>query len=275
MTTGYQRALQHVQSVLGLPHGDQFTQDWVQELPEAYRSPTWLGKYLAAFTHPSVRDEERRILMGLVLDVANDLHSAGSLLDSDWARAADELSRAPVLYEALVDYWCVKGEPLDDCFALTPLVRRIREAVSMYSPPTFMTQLVLAEVLAEFQWPAPYELEEFLPDGIEVRFPKCTLFFCEGFESDMFLEFDGDDTGEDVPLKLVHAMMVVAAESEPGKRPLTPGLVTHFEAGASLKKVEVELRNICMVLLTHFQACILGDFSWVAKYHALPNARGK
>lgn len=49
----------------------------------------------------------------------------------------------------------------------------------MYSPPTFLTPEVLAEVLAEFPWPAPYTLEDDRPDGIEVRLPRCHLYVTE------------------------------------------------------------------------------------------------
>lgn len=52
----------------------------------------------------------------------------------------------------------------------------------MYSPPHFLSPVVLAEVLAERAWPGPYRLDKYLPDGIAVVLPKCTLFFEEGFE---------------------------------------------------------------------------------------------
>lgn len=36
----------------------------------------------------------------------------------------------------------------------------------MYSPPTFLTPAVLAEILAEFVWPAAFTLEEMEKMGI-------------------------------------------------------------------------------------------------------------
>ena len=42
-------------------------------------------------------------------------------------------------------------------------------------------------VLDEYEWNSPYEIrdEDCTVDGIEVRFPKCTLLFEEGFESEI------------------------------------------------------------------------------------------
>ena len=38
----------------------------------------------------------------------------------------------------------------------------------MYNPPTFLTVALLFEVLAEFDWPARYALEDDLPDGVSM-----------------------------------------------------------------------------------------------------------
>ena len=55
------------------------------------------------------------------------------------------------------------------------------EVSDMYYPKEYMTVEVVSEVMSELEWPAPYTIEEDLPDGIAVLFPKCTLYFVEGF----------------------------------------------------------------------------------------------
>jgi hypothetical protein len=138
----------------------------------------------------------------------------------------------------------------------------------MYMPKTYMTQDVLSQVLAEFEWPAPYTLEDWLPDGIAMIFPKCTLFFVEGFESEMILEFLlPEDTGLDKSVTLKEALLAISPDRERGAPP-TPGLIRDFSPHASLDAVKIRLRNLCTIVLTHFQACILGDFSWVERYKA-------
>jgi hypothetical protein len=132
----------------------------------------------------------------------------------------------------------------------------------MYNPPKFMTMKVLAEVLAEFKWPAPYTLEDELPDYIAVVFPKCTLFFEEGFESNMGLRFSADNTGLDMDVKLKDVLVSMGGVGN------TPGLIKHFAPTASLDKVKNGIRDLCTIILTHFRSSILGDFNWVEKYKA-------
>jgi hypothetical protein len=137
----------------------------------------------------------------------------------------------------------------------------------MYNPPTFLTPEVLAEVLAEFPWPAPYTLEEDLPDGIEIRLPRCHLYVSEGFESDMDLSFLPESTGLD---HLVSVGSALRALSEDPDRtlPPPPKLIDYFSPGASLDKVKNELRDLCTLLFTYFRPSLDGDFDWVAAYRA-------
>jgi hypothetical protein len=136
----------------------------------------------------------------------------------------------------------------------------------MYMPKTYMTQEVLTQVLSEFEWPAPYVLEDWLPDGIAMVFPKCNLFFVEGFESNMLLEFLSDDTGLDSSVTLKEALL--AFGSVHTGAPDTPGLIDDFSPYPSVDVVKNRLRNLCKIVLTHFRTCLLGDYSWVERYKA-------
>jgi len=124
MTT-YQRALEALCNDLALPKGDEYTQDWAHELPETYRTAEWFDAYLSAIDEHRYGPEGQRILLSLVLDVANDLAGDGELSTSQWKRVERELLRVPGEHAELVDYWAVPGEPLEDCFAITPLIRRL------------------------------------------------------------------------------------------------------------------------------------------------------
>lgn len=137
----------------------------------------------------------------------------------------------------------------------------------MYAPPHFLTPAVLAEVLAERAWPGPYRLDDYLPDGIAVVLPSCTLFFEEGFESDMSVWCDADPVGLDAPVSLRDIMI-----SRGGIE--TPRLVSSFSPHASLDKVKDEVRDLCTILFTHFHSSLEGDFSWVPAYRAYL-ARGR
>ncbi len=127
---------------------------------------------------------------------------------------------------------------------------------------------VLSEVLSEFEWPAPYTLEDELPDGIVMSFPNCNLFFVEGFESEMTLELPPSETGMDRSMTIEHALLAISADPEGSGGVQTPGLINDRSPAASLDKVKNGIRDLCKMLLTHLEACILGDFSWVDKYKA-------
>lgn len=121
--TPYSSALKRLCEDLTLPLPDAFSQEWVHELPESYRTVDWLDRYVAALAHPAYGVEERRILMSLALDVANDLAGAGELTDAAWSAIEGALEENLEEYSSHVEYWSVEGEPLEDCFALTPRVR--------------------------------------------------------------------------------------------------------------------------------------------------------
>jgi len=137
---------------------------------------------------------------------------------------------------------------------------------SFYNPPSYMTLEVLATILKEFKWPAPYTLEDDLPDGIIMRFPNSNLYFREGFESEMRLEFLTEDTHTSYNLQIGHALLVIVPESQRDGKPITPGLLDDLTPRASLEKVENQIRNLCKIVLYHLKPCILGDFSWVKEY---------
>lgn len=121
--TAYQAALRRLQASLGLPAGDGFTQDWAFELPQELRTADWFMRYRHHFGRTS-DDLERRILMELVLDVANDLEAEGLLTSADWREVLRELRRGGELYAGILGYWALDGDELEDCFPLTRLVRR-------------------------------------------------------------------------------------------------------------------------------------------------------
>lgn len=134
----------------------------------------------------------------------------------------------------------------------------------MYNPPEFLTPEVLAEVLAEFTWPAPYTIHRLL-DGIEVRLPRCRLYATEGFESDMDLAFLPESTGLDDIVSVGDALRVLSGDPD-RVLPHEPELINFRGTHASLEKVKNELRDWFTLLFTYFRPSLEGDFSWVAYF---------
>lgn len=120
-------ALERICSDLGLPAGDSHTQDWAYELPEQYRTYEFFAKYLGAYSTASYGDAEKRLLMQLMLDVNNDLLKRDKALGQQaWNNLKDLLLADSELHRGQIEYWALPGEPLEDAFALTPLVRALR-----------------------------------------------------------------------------------------------------------------------------------------------------
>lgn len=112
---------------LGLPPGDRHTQDWAYELPEEYRTRAWLEKYLAAYLMGGYSPQARHELMTLALDVCNDLVSAGaSPAEEPMVRVLSALFEDRQANDDLIACWAMEGEVLEECFALTPEIRRLR-----------------------------------------------------------------------------------------------------------------------------------------------------
>jgi hypothetical protein len=130
----------------------------------------------------------------------------------------------------------------------------------MYTTPTFLTVDVLAKVLSEYQWPGSYTLEDELPDGITMELPKCTLYFREGFESDMSIIFPTVDL--DYNVDLTEVLMALRSQNALPDIPAPKPVGKHIP-GASLEKVENELRDLCNLLHAYLRPTLDGDFGWV------------
>lgn len=132
----------------------------------------------------------------------------------------------------------------------------------MYNPPAFLTVDVVADVLAEFDWPAPYTLEED-EDGVVIRFPRAGLHVIEGFESEMWMTLLSEFTGLDRNVDLVDALVALRAERDLPE----VALIDDPEPFATLPKVANGIRDLCTLVLAHFRGWIAGeDDRWVEVY---------
>ncbi|HEX8705208.1 MAG TPA: hypothetical protein VF815_40630 [Myxococcaceae bacterium] len=123
-------AITRVCQDLGLPAGDAFGQDWAYELPEEFRTREFFEKYLLTYSAPGYGPLEKRVLMQLILDVANDLLEQNTGLEAEsWNQVAALLQVDGELHQDLIEHWALIGEPLEDAFPLTPRMRAVREAL--------------------------------------------------------------------------------------------------------------------------------------------------
>ncbi|MBW3116188.1 hypothetical protein ACON3F_02400 [Providencia hangzhouensis] len=114
---------------LGLPMGDEYTQDWAYELPELYRTKEWLKKYIQAYSNDKYNTFEKNELMELMLDIVNDLLLQNSKKDDLIIKVLTLLSDNHQIHLQLIEHWSLDDESLENCFELTPAVREIRDSI--------------------------------------------------------------------------------------------------------------------------------------------------
>jgi hypothetical protein len=146
----------------------------------------------------------------------------------------------------------------------------------MYYPPNYLNREILEKILSEYEWPASYTIgDDDCPfDGIEVVFPKCSLFFREGSSGDIDILFSHLQTNTDYGLSISHAVYYVfRPELIKNSEFKEPEYYDTSYPFTSIEKVENGVRNMCILLQTFLLSCIKGDFSWVEKYKiAISNA---
>ena len=125
----------------------------------------------------------------------------------------------------------------------------------------FLSVATLKRVLDEFQWPEPYELEDELPDGVAMVFPRCTLFWVEG--DGVAIQFLSQDTHFDAKLTHKHALRAVRSKLDPATAPPEPPLIDDIASMPSLEKFRNNVRDLCTLVLTYLRPTLAGDFSWV------------
>jgi hypothetical protein len=102
--------------------------------------------------------------------------------------------------------------------------------------------------LRSLHGPPPYPLKADF-DEIEVDLPRCHVYVTEGFESEMDLAFLPESTSLDEMVSVGDALRVLATDSD-GPLPPEPKLINFFRPGASLEKVQNNVRDLVTLLLT-------------------------
>jgi len=127
-----QSAIKRICQDLGLPVGDSYTQDWIYELPMKYRNTESLPRYASAYANPEYGENEKRLLMQLMLDITNELLETDDVAgERAWETVAALLRKDLKLHRDQIEYWAMPDKPLEEAFNLTPLVRRFRVSSSI------------------------------------------------------------------------------------------------------------------------------------------------
>ena len=107
---------------LGLPLPGPFTQDWEYEVAD----PSKISEWLEVYESGKLNHDERSLLMTLLLTSHNEALENGSDQQNNWAKIRGFLERDRSIHQKAIQYWSLPDEAdLENCFAITPLVRTI------------------------------------------------------------------------------------------------------------------------------------------------------
>lgn len=144
----------------------------------------------------------------------------------------------------------------------------------MYEPPRFLTPALVADVVGALAWPAPYELEDWLPDGVALVFPRCTVLVREGFESTAALTFLADELGLAEDVGVGEAVLALRETRAPASLPAPPALHADASPRASAAKLRHAIHDQAQLLLTYLPEAVLGDHAWVDALRAFRAREG-
>ncbi len=108
---------------LKLPLPDPFSQDWEYEIAD----PGRVTEFLKAYDSGRLSPDEKSMLLNVILASYNDAIDAGSADPGDWELISRYLVRDRAIHETAINYWALPDEiRLENCFAITPLMRTLR-----------------------------------------------------------------------------------------------------------------------------------------------------
>lgn len=134
-----------------------------------------------------------------------------------------------------------------------------------YDTPEFLTEKLLKEELEKFEWPEEYTIT-WVPDSLMVIFPKCKIYFREGFESNMSaLIFDTNSPERQwSTFDLIHYVYRPIKEKEDSF--VEPEYHNRMDGFASEEKVRCGVADLCLSVQTYLMDCLKGDFSAAYEY---------
>jgi hypothetical protein len=131
-----------------------------------------------------------------------------------------------------------------------------------YYPQRYLTKGLLEESLSQIKFGVTYEIEEDLPDGIEVIFSGSSVYVSEYAEGDIAIYFLGSQIGTDKDLTLADAFSIVA----PGMVLSEEYPIKEHRPFASKDKVVNQIKNYFYIINTYLHSYLCGDLTWIEEF---------
>lgn len=99
-------------------------QDWEYEVSD----PTREDEFLTGYALPELSEDERFVLMMTIIDSFEQLLAAGP--DPRWSEVLRRLEDDFATHISTVHYWACGSDPVEDCWRVTPDMRRLRDRLT-------------------------------------------------------------------------------------------------------------------------------------------------
>ncbi|MDR2878749.1 MAG: hypothetical protein LBV03_02415 [Fusobacteriales bacterium] len=117
------KAIDRLSKELDLPKPDKFSQDWQYEVADLNR----LEEFVSFYLKNKLNKNEKFTLMNIILESANDCMQNESLNCKTWKKIEEILTYDREINIKILEYWACEDDEIEDCFYITPLVRKIKE----------------------------------------------------------------------------------------------------------------------------------------------------
>jgi len=88
--------------------------------------PTRVGEFLEAYDSDLFNNDDRSVLMQTILESYGTAFTDGLARPEDWETISYYLNRDRQIHEDTIRRWAMIDEPdLENCFAITPLIRKL------------------------------------------------------------------------------------------------------------------------------------------------------
>ena len=121
-------AIERLSKELNLPEPGNFTQDWEYEVSD----PKRIKEFVEYYIQKKLTTDEKFTLMMVIISSCNDAIIYGLFDEQLWEEVGDILLRDWEIHKETIYYWSSDEEKdIEDCFAITPLIRKIKEKLAI------------------------------------------------------------------------------------------------------------------------------------------------
>lgn len=110
---------------LRLEGANKYTQDWEYEVANVNQLPDYINFY----KNSKLNLNEKSTLMRIILEAYNDYIIQENHEDVYRKSIKEFLKKDYFIHKDTILYWSCENEDLDDCFAITPLIRQIKDGI--------------------------------------------------------------------------------------------------------------------------------------------------